>query len=85
MKHKWIETHGLCVKYILYIKGKTQMLRAIMAKPCCPNGYEKDKNWEKKYFALEEFKSSRNGPKDCPVCNIHSIHQRIAPNPQGKG
>ena len=126
MKHKWIETHGLCVKYILYIKGKTQMLRAIMAKPCCPNGYEKDKNWEKNilpwrnsnqvemdqktalcviytlyikglpqipraransccpqkrkkghkndtnfYIALEELKSSRNGPKHWSVCDIH--------------
>ena len=60
------------------------------ANQCCPKkdtertqkGHKKDTNF---YIPLDGLNSSRNELKYCLVCNICSIHKRIAPNAQGKG
>ena len=52
-------------------------------------GHKKDTKRTQKgqtfYIALNGFNSSRNELKYCLVCNICSIHKRIAPSAQGKG
>ena len=89
IKQKWTKTLA-CVSNSLYISKecpKSAGLGQIHVAPKrTQKGHKKDtKRTTKNYGALDSFNSSRNKLKYCLVCNLCSIHKRIAPNAQGKG
>ena len=89
IKQKWTETLA-CVSYTLYNTKDCLRCPGQGENQCCSKkdmertqkGHKKDTHF---YIALDGFNSSRNELKYCLVCNICSIHKRIAPHAQGKG